>query len=468
MRQLAVQRAFLDPPREPAMNADSQGAALNQLLLLAIERALAPPFVYRRSTFQPMRIVVVAPTLTAQTNAGESDGAVPAGFPHTLPHIAQILIRGTSQTRRRAVRGEIVSDESGRLYEKIGRQIRPLHQLASGPSGEVIDLVPFEQPRAPMIAPHTRPQPVDAPEIAKASSGPEKTGVISANFPASKFVPMHESGEQASLASHRKLFADPGQWRVLCWGDFKEVLARQLSHPERLSDTYRLPCYVQVLEVDRAVSIEELAAVYKSDNDRQAGLYFLTDEITARLDLVLPLRAAPPPNVRRAPNTLLPHERVFRLIVANDPTVDVANSNGKLDVSAATREVNTEVKPSGPALTRPSLKNTIPPRFVKDWEFKISREEASYDMNSRSGFGGLILRFFRRVRPIKLRGEFRKWQTLLAGKDADEQLWAVRPPAGALCDSSVRAWAAKTLELTGYDARKMIDEWEIFWRRKEV
>ena len=51
MRQLAVQRAFLGQAREPAMNADSQGIALNQLLLLAIERALAPPIVTGAALF---------------------------------------------------------------------------------------------------------------------------------------------------------------------------------------------------------------------------------------------------------------------------------------------------------------------------------------------------------------------------------------------------------------------------------
>jgi hypothetical protein len=310
--------------------------------------------------------------------------------------------------RRRAVRGEILSDESGRLFEKIGRQIRALHQLASGPSGEVIDLVPFAQPCAPVIAPPLRPQPVDAPEMEKASSRREKAGVSSVNSPTSKFVPLHEPSERSKLSSHRKLFADPGQWRVLCWGEFKEILARQLAHPERLRDTYRLPCYVQVLETERVVPIEELAAIYKLKNDRQAGLYFLTDEITARLDLVLPLRAAPPQNVRRAPNTLLPHERVFRLIVANDPTVDVANSNGKLDVSAANRGVNTEVNTSEPALTISSLKNTIPTRFVKDWEFKISREEAIYDMNAKPTLSGVIHNFFRRLRIVKSRNEISK------------------------------------------------------------
>lgn len=466
MRQLAVQRAFLEPARELAVNADSQAVDLNQLLLLAIEQALAPPFVHRRNTFQPMRVIVVDPELISRTNArDESYREMPRPLPRTLPHAAKISSHATTRIHQRAVRGEILSDESGRLFEKIGRQIRPIHQLASGPFGEVIDLVPLEQPSPPMIAPPSRPKLVDSPERATASPGPDNDGVASADSPTSKFVPLPEPTEQARLVSHRKLFADPGQWRVLCWGEFKEILSRQLAHPERLRDTYRLPCYVQVLETERAVSVAELAALYKSEDERQARLYFLTDEIVAKLDLVLPLRAASPQNSQRPPNTLLAHERVFRLIVANDPTVDIANNKSKL-VSASKREVGAEVKVSEPASASPSLKDTIPARFVKEWEFKISCEEALYDMSAKPGMGSLIRRFCRRLSAIKRRNEFRKWQTLLAGKEADEQLWAVRPPAGMLGDSLVREWAAKTLELGSYDLPKMINEWEIFWRRK--
>jgi len=67
---------------------------------------------------------------------------------------------------------------------------------------------------------------------------------------------------------------------------------------------------------------------------------------------------------------------------------------------------------------------------------------------------------------LKVRNEFRKWRALLAGKSTDEQLWAVHPPAGTLGDSAVREWAQQTLERGGYDAQKMIGEWEIFWRRR--
>ena len=65
-----------------------------------------------------------------------------------------------------------------------------------------------------------------------------------------------------------------------------------------------------------------------------------------------------------------------------------------------------------------------------------------------------------------LREAGRKWQSLLAGKSLDEQLWAVRPPRGMIARPDVRDWARQTLERAGYDPRLMLAEWEIFWRRK--
>jgi hypothetical protein len=211
-----------------------------------------------------------------------------------------------------------------------------------------------------------------------------------------------------------------------------------------------------VLETERTVSITELAEVYKSDNKANTPLYLLTDEIAAKLDLVLPLRPAPPRQGRREPQTLLAHERVFRLLVANDPTIDVTMSQSKASAT----------KSSSQAVQGSSLKEVIPARFVNEWEFRFTREEVLYDMNARSGVGGLARRILRQLRIIKQGREFRKWQTLLAGRSLDEQLWSVRPPASRFADSSLQEWASRTLDLAGYDSRKMVTEWEIFWRRK--
>lgn len=472
MRQFAAQRAFFEPEREFAVKQESRMVDFNDLLLLAIERALAPPIVHRRSVFQPMRIVVVDPALFAQTNSGnEAHFEMPKVLPRALPPPAPGVPNFRAQQfHRRAVRGEILSDENGRLYEKLGRQIRPIHQLASGQFGETIDLVPNAQATTRMIPPVAGPNTVEPSIKLKAQADREEDATKNGQLVKAEFVPLRQTQTpQTAPVSHRKLFADPGQWRVVWWGEFKEILARQLAHPERLQDDYRLPCYVQVLETERTISIEELAAVYKSDNEHHGRLYFLTDEIAAKLDLVLPLRPAPPHHARREPNTLLAHERVFRLLAANDPTVDVTMPQTRLRSSVIkTDPAGGIAKVSDAAASVAQLKDSIPNRFLKEWEFKLTREEASYEMKAKPGLGSLIRKLWRRLRVVKQANELRKWQTLLAGKTVDEQLWAVRPPVGMLPDSFVREWAGKTLHHGCYDSGKMIVEWEIFWRRRGI
>jgi hypothetical protein len=96
-------------------------------------------------------------------------------------------------------------------------------------------------------------------------------------------------------------------------------------------------------------------------------------------------------------------------------------------------------------------------------------EEALYDLSCASTlFGSLGTRLRRLLRCFAFQGELRKWQILLSGKTADEQLWSVRPPHGGLTHRFVHAWAQSALQLAGYDARKMLTEWKIFWRRKGV
>lgn len=407
MRQVSAHQQFFEPARAAGLNH----------LLLAIGRAMSPPVVHMRTTFQPMRIIVVQPDLASNMDRAAEWGCE---TPQLLPPVAH----PAQNSRQRIIQGEILSDESGRLYEKFGRQVRPVHQLASGPAGELIEMIPAERNHLHVVTPPAKI--VDTP--AKVESKPSAV---------------------EHSARHRKLFNEPGQWRVVTWGDFKEILAPQLAHPERLRDTYRLPCYVQVVETNRDVTIDELAEEFATKDARPKPLYFLTDEIAAKLELTSLLPPVPRgTSSARTPNVLLAHERVFRLLVANDPTVDVGSSR-KLANSA----------PSNPK------KTSIPNAFIKEWEFKISREEALYDISERSLFSTLR-KFARRLRVFKHHGEFRKWQTLITGKSIDDQLWSVRPPTNMLGHTVVREWLKKSLELGGYDSELMIREWEVFWRRK--
>jgi len=459
MRQLAIERNVHEFVPTPGAN----GFDINQVMMLAIERALVPPIVHSRNTFQPMRVIVVDRRL-----GNSASGEIPRLLPRTLPANAQFR-NETPQIYHRAVRGEILSDEQGRLYEKLGRQIRPIHQLASGPFGEVIDLVPSSpklkaRPQTTSSASH---QDLDATtETDKVVRGTREGELSRDTAGESKFAPLQKTTEQVNAVSHRKLFADPGQWRVLWWGEFKEILARQLAHPERLRDTYRLPCYVQVIETERDISITELASIYQSEKNQDNRLYLLTEEIAAKLDLVLPLRPVPVSNARRPANTLAAHERVFRLLAANDPTIDVATLKKTQQPLSTPVDTGTKPKTVEPTTADVVEKTTIPSRFVKEWEFRISREEAIYDLNAKPTLGSVLRNFLRGLSIVKTRNEITKWQTLLAGRSGDEQLWAVRPPAEMLSAPFVSDWATRALELAGYNSQKMFREWQIFWCRK--
>lgn len=463
MRQFASQRVFFEPSAEFG-KPEASFPDPHQLLLLAIERAIAPPVVHMRSILQPMRVIVVQPDSFNANVGAPQDFASQTLLP--LPQATDSFPFADSELRQRVVQGEILSDENGQLYEKRGHRIRQIHQLASGPSGELIELAPVGQGRLRLLGAPVGPKIVGRQKTTTAPAEHEQPAAS-----ASTFIPVTSSSEKTAVPTHRKLFADPGQWRVVWWGEFKEILAKQLAHPERLRDSYRLPCYVQVFETERAVAIEELAAAYALENERQTPLYFFTSEIAATLDLVslLPPLSAQPRNQEREPHRLLPHDRVFRLLVANDPTVDVASLQRSPETTEPktprTAEAKTET--TGPA-SRVILKQEIPKRFRNEWEFKISRDEALYDMNAKPSPGKLLRRFFRRFRVFKLRNEARKWQALLAGRDLDEQLWDVRPPGELLGHAFVRDWLVRTLLRGGYDSQKMTSEWEIFWRRKQV
>ena len=351
--------------------------------------------------------------------------------------------------RQRIIQGEILSDESGRLYEKLGRQVRAVHQLASGPAGELIEMIPVDRSNLRVVSPP-----------ASVAKTPAEEQHPTLDQKASKPASVQDAGSHAENARHRKLFNEPGQWRVVTWGEFKEILAPQLAHPERLRDTYRLPCYVQVVETNRDVTIDELAAEFATKDARPKPLYFLTEEIAARLELTSLLPPLPArTSSARPPNVLLAHERVFRLLVANDPTVDVGSFK-KQETSP-----NSDSKRKTAASTSPALKTSIPGSFVKESEFKISREEALYDISDRSLFS-VLQKLTRKLRVFKQHSEFRKWQVLITGKSIDDQLWSVRPPANMLGHTFVREWAKKALDLGGYDLELMTREWEVFWRRK--
>ncbi len=360
----------------------------------------------------------------------------------------------------RPVEGEILRDQSGNFYEKIGPTIRPLGKLVQGPNGEVLELRPPAGHMTARSATATAPEFVDA-EVEDYTEDEEPGARPREATP-------QPGAARATAGACRKLFDDPGLWRVVRLGDFKSMLTRQLAHPERIRDLHRLACYVQVYECTTRQPLEALIASLRANGNGDIPVQPLTNAVVARLGLrsFLVGRPQAPPPLRRQAGLAFPYDRFFRLDLVEDPTADQADQQ-------ETRGAQAEAVPSPPASAfktveaTPGPKTTIPERFLKPWEFQLSREEALYAMNVAPVAGNLLQRLWRQIKASWSRGsEFRKWKALLFGKTLEEQLWGVRPPKGMLDQVALRDWARRTLELAGYDAQPLLPEWEIFWRRK--
>ncbi len=345
----------------------------------------------------------------------------------------------------RPVQGPVLSDQQGRLYEKHNEQVRLLGRVIKGAHGRLFELVPQDEPSC---AEH------DANEKRREEIDNDPKAGSHSNVPSKEYV---------------QLF--PGQeiTRIVRFGEVKGLLLSQVMEPNRMRDDHRLLCRVELFEVTRSQSMESFASTLLSETGIAGQLQLLTEVMTHKLQLTEVLgRRAPARQVEtRQPGMLLSGDRVFRLILVNDPTSDRhAMRSSKPKMAAGSKEFDDKGRSSSEPLNHDTpLKTAIPERFLKPWEFQISREEALYDMSVQ----GRNPSFLDRFRGWRRSGEeLRKWQALLVGKKLDDQLWGVRLPMNAFHHSEVRAWAQRTLQQAGYNVGVMLPEWEVYWRRKGV
>lgn len=273
----------------------------------------------------------------------------------------------------------------------------------------------------------------------------------------------------------RPLFQEPGLRRVVRWGDFRPMIAAQLARPDRLRDGHRLPCYVQLYEITRPISLDQLASGLLQRKAGEGELQLLTLATARQLDLAAlaePATHARPS--RREPGQMLPYDRVLRLTAALDPTVDARFRGAETTASAndgaiaAPEEHPRAAVVQPPADTALALRREVPSRYQRPWECRLTREEATYDMTASETFGSSVSLVRRLVNALTRHGAMRRWRTLLRGRSLDEQLWLTRPPGGVFERVEVREWARRTLTLAGYDPAMMLHEWEIFWRQRGV
>jgi hypothetical protein len=446
----------------------SQNFGSSRVFLVAIHGGVVAPIPHERTSMQRMRAVVVPAN---QPHEFDGPNLLPEVFRQQLPAMPPSLpMARDKRVQPRLVRGEILRGQEGRLYEKIGERIHPLHNLVSGSRGQVLELVPSQQPVSEISAPLDNEQPAESPK-AKHGNFSQSGQHQRQNEALNQARPVAQSAtEKPKAAPYRKLFPEPGQEHVVRLGDFKSHLVPQLAHPERVRDTHRLACYLQVYEVTTAQRLESLAASVFGDAGRVSEFQPMTEPIIRQLGLLSLLRTRPriPGNFPREAGLLLPYERVFRLQLAQDPTTDDSTlAEQQAAMNSPVAETFSSNEQSPPPAQGHGLKTAIPERYIKPWEFKSTRDEVLYDMNVKATFAGWFSSFAGWLkRWTRRRAELKKWQFLLSGKSVDDQLWAIPLPKGGVSHPSIRDWARKTLEIAGYDPHRMLLEWEIFWRRK--
>jgi hypothetical protein len=281
----------------------------------------------------------------------------------------------------------------------------------------------------------------------------------------------------------RCLLPRPGVKRVVSFGEFKTQLSAQLAHPERLRDTHRLPCCVQLYRVTMAQPRLEVAKRLLGASASAADLLMFTPDAARRLQLPPPRHARPRDGETRQESPWLDAgEEIVELRVIHDHTQDPGREQGaeaprehaavKLPVAPVPPTSRPAVIPKAeavaPAPSAPAMRVEIPARFLTSPDFKLTREEALFDMAVAATTRGPLEVIRRLARTLTRRGELERWRALLDGHERDEQLWQVRPPHAALTDRRSRAWVHRALTLGGYDTGRMLREWELYWRRRGV
>ena len=373
----------------------------------------------------------------------------------------------------REITGEILRDSNGRLYEKLGDYVRPVNQLFADSRGQMIDLAPVRD-----ITDNGVPG-RQAKDNYRTSSGAPYSRKDSTTNDAGDQIdfvpgnhispPSQETRPFGEIA--RRLIPEPGLWRLVRYADFIDVISSQLADPRRLQPGHQLACYVQIYELTAGQTMTTLDETALAELGKAGKLLPLSHDLCRRFALNLPRPALGLATTRHtfSPGLAPAGSRFITLRAALDPTsTPIQQTVAKpahQPSQPATPEpqiVATAEPPVNPVHT---IKATIPEAFTKPWELKFSRDEAVYDMTlqaSRSGWQEMLARVKNRI----ANRDMKKWQALLQGKSAEQQLWEITPPAGAIANPRIRRWAEQTLQLAGYDVPRMLAEWEIFWRRK--
>lgn len=424
--------------RAPRFAAEGFAPELtHHIFLVAIRGEPPSPVRHPGGALHPMQVILMGPgDLPALAGIEAAIGPLPA-----LPSPQRLMRAARSASLvPREVKGEILRDGRGRLYEMVGDHVRPINHLYSGARGEMIDVAPLR-------------------DVTPGSGDDDFPGEDDDRAPGPDGAEAPRAGEETSHRPFReiarRLVPEPGLWRLVRYADFVDALLPQLANPARLQPGHQLPCYAQIHELAVSLPMAALEESAAGELGHSGKLLPLSYDLCRRFALSLPRPAFGLAATRHpaGPGIVPAGARFITLRVALDPTANVPVT--------APQAAGTVT----PAPSASSSKTAIPEEFCKPWDLRMSRDEAIYDMTlagSRSAWQRLVERLTRHISS----GAMKKWHALLVGKSADEQLWGIQPPRGALGDARIRRWVEQILQLGGYDVPRMLVEWEIHWRRK--
>ena len=106
-----------------------------RMVILTMPAGHTPAVVCGSHVLQRMHVMPVERTAASAMLAEPT--TPPARL---LPELPGAATDAGKLASSRTVQGEILCDEAGRFYEKIGHVVRPLHHLVAGPRGTLIDV----------------------------------------------------------------------------------------------------------------------------------------------------------------------------------------------------------------------------------------------------------------------------------------------------------------------------------------
>jgi hypothetical protein len=464
------------PGFEDAMRARAEARAflvgMQRAALHAADEALAGG-----PRLQAMRVIMVLPGAAAPRPAPPERQRMPL----------QVLPGAHPAPGLRALGGEVLRDAYGRLYERGVAGLRALGSVVAGADGrlyerldevlepfagpgredrddgqdDVVDLSPHEAAPAVRerefaqrrLEPEDESAEDDPPAASPARGRPASPAMNRRASRIPRTAPRAAAGESTGAACPvRALLPAPGKWVQLRYGEFAALLRPQLAAPERMGPDYEIGAYLQVFDSARAIDSEEAARWVFGDARPALAFGLWNTDVAQRLGVHLGSHdgrrgAVPDPQAAG----FGAGQRFFALRVVSDPTAGMGDAPGRGAPEAAARPAGSDDAP----------RRSVPPALLCAVAPTRTREQAIAVMQQPPAAA-----WWRRLLPGSRvsRAARRDWQLRLAGRNLDEQLWAVAPPPHALGDAALREWAQRTLRLAGYDLPRMVDEWEIFWR----